>query len=428
VIALLSVFGIWATRLDTPYTGRHDNNTAWVHIAANNYLRQGYLDLRLGQAMNVDPASDAEPFFYQHHPPLISILASFFVALLGDHEASVRLMPMFMTLIAAAAVCTLARWTFGPRVGWISALLFVATPMIAYYGQMANHEPVTLAFLLLAGLFYLRYLRAETPYHMLAAAVFLVLAIWAGWPALFFAAGLAVHAFLLAPRRWWVIGVLSAAVVIALAAFVGASVAQNPDFFRDMEEAFVHRVGSEDTQYSYNLIDYLRHLIWVLMRIRYTMALLVLAALGLIVALVTLRGTHARFQVQGAGVIAVLAFTAAMHIAVFRQGALVHDYWSYYFAPVFAILGAVGASYLFQQAAYAPAVQRWAAGAVLLALLAVFAFNGFRYFWQLYQFRYDLSTSIAPAVQATIPPGEPLWIDHHWRPAVWYYAERDFGG
>jgi 4-amino-4-deoxy-L-arabinose transferase-like glycosyltransferase len=426
-VILAGVFGLWATRLDAPYTGRHDNNTAWVHIAASNYLRLGYGTLKLGQVRNADPQSHAPLNYYRHHPPLVSLLASFSIRLFGNHEASVRLVPMFLTLISGAAVFALAKRGYGSRVALLSLLLFVTTPMIAFYGQMANHEEVTLPPLLLAGLFYLRYLQRPATVPLVALAVCLALATWAGWPAFFFVAGLCIHAFFLSPNRKTVIGVVVGAVTISFGVWVALSIAQAPGFFDQLYDAFLLRSGASGATQPWNsLVDYVWKLLWTKIRIRYTEALFPLAVSGLWMLFLSRRSWPER-QLQVTGiVVGVLLLTATLHIAVFRQGAFEHDYWSYYYAPPLAILGALGIMYMACQV-QRPAASGWRslAGVALAMLLVALVLSDARWIRALYRERDDFPVLIAPAIQEHTPPGQVVVSNLDWWPAVWYYSQRD---
>ena len=425
ILILLWAFGLWSTRLSEPFVGRHDNNTAWMMIAGQNYLQYGYLDVGFVQIMDTDPALSEPTELYHHHPPLGSFLISVQLALFGNFELSARLVAMFITLVGAAAFYKLACRSFGDGIGLIALLLYLTVPMIAFYGQMVNHEPLVLSIFLLQLLVYHNWLKHPLPRLQWVLLGLTIVLAWSGWVAFFCAFALGVHAFFFAPSRWQVIRLLLAGLLIGVASWMLLAMLFMTDFWESLLDAFLVRSGITDHRLWDNLLDFLWQLGWTRARPRFTEALPILALIGASWLIWQWR-TNRRTQTQRSldAVWFIVLIPAFLQVFVFMQQTFVHDFLTYYFAPFLAVMGAVGIHWLWHNFQSQQRFLRWLYGVCLLILVGGFIASSIRWTWNLYQERDDFPTRISAEIQERIPSGTTLYSDIRWQPSIWMYSQR----
>lgn len=426
VTMLLWAFGLWTTRLTDPFVGRHDNITAWQSISARNYLRYGYFRLGFLHTYDIDPLKTKPEIFYNSTAPLPAVFTSFMIVLFGDHESSGRIGPMFMTMISGAALFTLVRIGFGRGIGLLALLLFLTTPMVAYYGQMIAPEEFFVPFFLLMLLVYHAYLKKPTAPALALMTLLTALITLSSWASVFAVAGLSLHALMFAPKRLRLIAAMTFALVISNLSWLLMGSAAFAGFWSLLAQRFEARTsGSSAADLPWNgFFDYLARLWWTRMRIRFTEALFILAGIGGAWLWFTRRGLSPR-QRQIALLTGVLLIPALLYLIIFQEATWIHDYITYYFAPPLAILGALALVFLFNQFRRRRSWQRFGAGLTLLILVVGLVFSTVRWTRALYLEREDFALLIAPEIQGRVPAGTPLYSNLPFWPAVWYYSQRD---
>ncbi|MCU0511109.1 MAG: glycosyltransferase family 39 protein [Anaerolineae bacterium] len=424
-VALLMVMwwaalALWATRLAAPLTGRHDNNSAYHLVAGRAYWHYGWRVPALAPVMDTDPTLQTPARFYINHPPLGAWLAAAGVALWGDQPAAVRLIAMFGTLIAGAGLFLWLRRAFGAGVALVAQALFLALPVIAFYGQMLNHEPLALVFVGLLLPLYQRAQRRGRGWRWVSVCAALLLL--SAWPGAFYVAACALHALFFTRTRLRARALLALAggALAGLALWVVPTLLAFPAFVSLLSGQFLLRSGLSDNPWT-GVVDYAWTMLWARTRPNVTEAGLLLAALG--VALWLWRGAWRNADVA----LALCLFLPPLaQFVVFAGQSWRHDYTVYHLAPALAGSGAVALVWLWQRGRQGG---RWRPAWMVLALLVLaFGVSSARRLTTLYSERDDFPLVIAPYIQAVVPPGQPLYTlaNIGWTPAAWYYAQRQF--
>lgn len=155
VIILLLAVGLLFYRIDKPFWGQFDWTGAWFGTIARNYLQ---LDIRTTKLAPITVAGTTDPSnwsYYNHYPITYPLIIAGSLAIFGDHEWAIRLVPVIFSVLTLAAFYLLCRRFFHPLVGVFGMISILVTPMFLYYGKLPVHEQSVLFFSLLAVYFYL---------------------------------------------------------------------------------------------------------------------------------------------------------------------------------------------------------------------------------------------------------------------------------
>jgi 4-amino-4-deoxy-L-arabinose transferase-like glycosyltransferase len=329
--------------LAAPWVGHHDWNGALWSLFARNFLRYGYADLHFGHAYFAGPLPE-QVWYYTHHSPLITIVLTELYRVFGIHEAVARTAAVAAALVAAGLFYVLVRDYFDEATAVAALVVYALCPMHLYFGRMYNHEVFALLGILLCLHAYRRWARSGSRAALAAVASSLALATATAWPAYYLAALLPLHHRFTAvgPRRT---GTLLATLLgVSLLTF-GVFLAHGywlagGELFSELL-ANVHKAwfsnqldwGPEFTNAEFFREEMTRSLSL------FTRPAVALAALG---ATYTL-GTAAieRRLDAAAGLLALLLAFGIAHVLLFRQDAMVHDYYLYYLLPGTALAAGV---------------------------------------------------------------------------------------
>lgn len=421
VVLLLAIFALWSTRLADPFIGRHDNNTAFMTLAAQNYWRYGHLNLGFAQVLDADPQRAGPIYYYNNHPPLGAMLVSLNLALFGDHELSARLVIVFGMLLGAASLYRFLQRSGVANARW-GLFFYVSAPLVAYYGQMVNHEPLTLSFFLLAlpSYWHLSHDSQTRGYGWLALLIGCMAL--SGWQAQFFVGVLLLHALLFAAGGWRMISTLLLAALLPLAGWLLLMTLFVPDFWSVLLDAFVLRSGGAATPWV-GPLDYAWQVVWGRLRPGYTEALLLLATISAALLMWRWRRLNAAH-----GLLLLLPIPGLLQVLIFSEQTYRHDYALLYFAPALATLGAYGMIQLLATLRKTQGRLRRGLQLILVVVLLAYGLSAARWIRFFYIDTDAFPIEIAPHIQANVPPGAPLRSNIDWWPAVWYYAERDLFG
>lgn len=354
VIILLLTSLFLSIGIDKPFIGHHDANNKMYRLSAINYLEKSIAVHKFGQIQQEKNRPVTQSSFYTHHPPLLPMTLAAGIALLGDHNSTIRIVPIIFSLATLFIFHKLLRLFFSARISLVALLFWIQTPMFLYFGKMADHEVPTLFFIVLAV-----YAFAQKRSHLAFVSVFL--AQWFGWPGYYLAAILAVLL-----RSW-------ALILMSLLNFVlfSAHVSLLKGSLSDLVNIFLFRTGAKDTVYnikeSYAWPAFIRQEVsWS--NSFFTPAQVLLTAFA--VAQTFIRRNFG----TGEKVWLVFFFVAAVHVLLFKTGAGHHDYWLYYFLPFFSFGVAKCMSFL---------PRNKATLAVIMALLVFSILRSQPFFWAL---------------------------------------------
>lgn len=358
VVAALFLTQGW-TAITAGFGDSHDGRNAAVWALGSESLREeGPAVSRLGTRSELGGT-------YANHPPLIYVETALAELLGGSARAATRA-PAWLGSLATLVLLTVLLRDAGLRM--VSATAGVAvvatTPMFLIYGTMLD-TPVTSLPFGIALLVIAQRARLGRHVHPAVVAIVAFLAPLSGWQSVLVTGLVGSWAAVRLLRRHGkrapmvalagggLAGIASLAVWL-LWAFDGSIDALVGQFlFRSGNGAV--EVGLWDF-FRLQLID---------VHAMFGFVVFVLAAAGLLLAV---RGHHAR-----ALAVATLVVTIPYPV-VFPVGAVIHDYWDYWFLLPFAVGIAVGFDLVLSALATRPMVERMTPVAVgVVAVLAVIA-------------------------------------------------------
>ncbi|HEX4629785.1 MAG TPA: glycosyltransferase family 39 protein [Chthoniobacterales bacterium] len=219
---------------------------AFYTQAARNNLRAG-----LGTTGGVPatlyfgPLPIPRDAYYVHHPILVPLMVTGSVAIFGEKEWAVKLVPIFCSLASAAFLWFLVRDTIGRRPAALVAAFFATLPMELHYGDMVDFEPC-LVMWMLAALVCLRLWETRQQRHWaILTALCCFCAVWTDWPGYLFVLSVSVS-FLLRKkgRRPGFAFALAALAAVSGILFLLDIRHANPEAWRDLWTAITMRLGN----------------------------------------------------------------------------------------------------------------------------------------------------------------------------------------
>lgn len=342
VSLLLLTFFLLTIRLDSPWTGHHDENGSWISSGVRNYALYGAAELGYMQVINRGPATPDTYDYYVHHPPLIVWTGQALTEVAGrhddgrPHEAVIRLVSIYATMISVVALYVLARRLYGVRSAlWITAL-YALTPMMLYFGRMPNHEPLALGFILPFAAVFVNWMRGATWARWGLMAVLAGFAMWTAWASAFLFAGLGLATLIVGGNRQRVQMVLLGVVTLAMTAAVPLFYEmQHPGAIDDLRNVFTFRSGGAASRDSaaFTLGDFLAT---QLSHVLPLMSLLVIVPGSVGLWIVTRR----RKGLERALILGLVG-GALLYLLVFRNAHYIHDYYKIYWMPGMVLAAAV---------------------------------------------------------------------------------------
>ncbi len=354
--------GVMSLTLNHRFDRTMDWNTSYFSITARNLVTDGFAKLHGGMYLN---AGNIREDFYAGHPPLTAWLLAGWMKLFGTSDAIIRALPLSFTALNLLLLYALIKRIFGAPAALATTVICSLLPMTAYYAQIVNMEPFVMTFMLGAALGYLGWARSQSKFGFLFMTLCIILGCWTDWPMYIFTGFLAVtHLFrrrdLLTPLpRQTETGeteeetpglpILSSLFLIVLPMAIFALfliyLKLNDSGFHELKDRAKDRMDGGYAQ----LLTHIKHpKDWFLGL--FTPPALLLAALGLIFWAQWSRrlslasgeaGRRAAFRI-----ILCIVLTQCVYTLAFPEGAVVHEFWQYYFAVPIAVLAAAFCTWL----------------------------------------------------------------------------------
>ncbi|MGB0678428.1 MAG: ArnT family glycosyltransferase [Polyangiales bacterium] len=152
--------------------------------AARNSLRHGVLGQAWHHLAWAPPAKEA---FYTHHPLGVHAHLVLLQALLGEHPAIARCLPVAYSLACAGLLWRIGSCHWGPRAGLLTLAVFISMPLTTVFGRTATHEQGGLFWSLLFVHSYLRSNAHCRPRRAVLVALSLSMACQYDYPAYYLA-------------------------------------------------------------------------------------------------------------------------------------------------------------------------------------------------------------------------------------------------
>lgn len=346
-----------------PFGNSHDGRNAGVWAGGSRSLRQnGPVASRLGTRTIVDGRTTV----YADHPPLVYVETAATEQLFGEHPWTTRLPAWAATLVAILLTYRLLRWREVSEVGAaVGVAVAFGGPMIVAYGTMLDTPMIGLPFGI-AVLVAVARGRAGRPYPWWATAGLAFLACLTSWLGVL-TCGLAVVAEFVASRRARrepgdASGILvelvcgTAAGIVALVGWLAWAYGS----LRPLVDQFLTRTGaSGDVGTGGRLSLLVRTQRFYLPR--------VFSPLQLVLLLPALVVCVRDPVIRVVGAIAVAGW--ALWLLGFSDGAIHHDYWSYWLVVPLAL----GVAVMVDAGLRVAAGRGWAPLAVVGVTLATLA-------------------------------------------------------
>lgn len=414
---LLILIVMWALLLlyvNMPWLGHHDPNGVWLGSAARNLIIYGPAQIGLVPLLSRAPIPPDLPNYYVHHPPLVVWATAGAELLFGMNEMAMRMVSIFSTLISIAAFYVMCRRLYEPVGGLVCALFYAFTPMVIYFGRMPDHEPLSLAFIMLFGTVYVKWISSPTSQRWWILALLIIAAVWTSWASVFVIGAFCFFGLWAVQSNYRIhliwLGII---VVLAAVAILGFYRIQYANTFEALIAAFSFRTSSiaGDTgafTFSEFVLETSVHII-----AGSTLALCILSIIGVIPAL------KVKNRLQQTTILALMVSGFA-YILIFRNASYAHDYYKIYLIPFMAITSAYVVMYAYRN----KHIRRFAEPA-LISLVIVSSIGAFMVLNAWYaKSRDNLVLHVADYIAANTAERDTVLTNLFPNPTLEYYAFR----
>lgn len=340
IILLLVLWGFLQLYGNAPFFGHHDANGVWLGSAARNLRLYDLREISLVPLPTRGPIPLDPVSYYVNHPPLVVWLSALAQSIWGDTALSLRLVSTFSTMVALAGFYVFCRRLYGARMGLLCAALYGFTPFTIYFGRMPNHEPLTLAFLMLFLATYVQWTRTKprrpdrNTWLCMAAMAFG--GIWTAWAAFFFVMSVSfIGLWAVKPSQRPALVMLGGVGVLAVVTVMGFYTLSYPPTLSELVEAFLWRTSTTT--------EIKQALTWP----NYAGQVLIYLIAGATLALVLMvipglpRAWRDARPLNRSLLIALLAAGLGYNV-LFRSASYVHDYYFMFLLPFVVIVAVHG--------------------------------------------------------------------------------------
>jgi 4-amino-4-deoxy-L-arabinose transferase-like glycosyltransferase len=357
---------------------------------------------------------------------------------LGEQEWVARLLPIVASLATMVLLWLLVRSCAGVRTATLSAAIFALLPMELQFGNMVNHEPLVLMWIMGLLTCLRQWSLTGAPRWAGLASACCLLGMWTGWHMYMFAVPLGAL-LIIAPRgRQRTLGyALLACGLVSILIFFTLIHLARADAWDDLWNAFQFRLGSMDqNKHGYTWTQWCRRVGGSLF-INISPVIWILAFVGAAVCWQNRRRFEGYRWLGGAaaGIFAMDLF----YVVVFRNASFIHGYAAFYFvAPVAMMCGIALNAWIQRSETGNKPLVRTAALCGIMTLLVVLGVSGFQTTrdldrkqhsildWKVYE-PPDLVPGLARAIRDTFPEDTVILCNFlpAYGPHLHYYAQRN---
>lgn len=365
LLAAIMVIGLF-TRLNDikePWTGLKDFTGALHSQIAENYLRFGYLRTGLGPTTNFE--ENPEHFtYYLHHPVLFNIILSLPMNVLGTSEWVARLVSIMFSTMGVLLVFLLIRNLWNERTGLFGAFFMAFMPMSVYFGRMVNEETLAVPIIVLLVTIYTSKYRAGDSSRL--PPVFFItmfIGLLTAWPIYYCAGFIFLHLLFSgkkSKRDITGILVLGTLVIFAAVLFLAHGKYLTGHWGGNLITIFLERSGAVSQLMEGGSAMKTLPRWFVVFFTPVTLALSIWYVIACLIG-------RAKIPTGGGLALIILFLVAATHVVLFREAALRHEYWLYYFTAPLAVSSAAGLEFLESRIS-----RQWSRTAVTSTVLVIF--------------------------------------------------------
>ncbi|HEV2273704.1 MAG TPA: glycosyltransferase family 39 protein, partial [Acidobacteriaceae bacterium] len=220
--------------------------------ASTNCMTQARSFLELGPwrthfvPVQNNPPLGLDPDVYLHWPPLVPLVISWFMRILGDREAAGRIVELLVSFGTAAGLLCLGKVLYSVRVGLLAGFFYLTAPATYIGGRVIVQPPMSVMFAVAGVLFYALAAKGSKRRALWAAAgiASMVCMVLASWDPIFVPLGLLLAALYARDRAQIKLaaGYLAAS-MLTFAAIQADYILSYPAFFGDQVSTIGYRMG-----------------------------------------------------------------------------------------------------------------------------------------------------------------------------------------
>jgi 4-amino-4-deoxy-L-arabinose transferase-like glycosyltransferase len=342
LIGLILSFAVFLTIelywIDRPFGLRHEDCATTYSGAALNHLRLGPKVTKLHDLLEPNTGWYGDTSIrrpYLHHPPGVSLTLAGTFALFGFSTAAARATPLLFHWMAAMAVffivhrCLKSAWLAS-----LGSLVYLLMPLTAYYGRLVNQEPFAVGCMATSLLFWLQNLEHPSHRSFVASVAAGGLGCLYAWPCFFFMGCMTVEGVLRRDSRalaYVLTALVLGLLLISHIAYIAGSTG---------ELLQILRMQLTERWDKFESWGQILHRVAVETRKNFTLPVIGAIALWLLHRAVRRFRRRSTLNAQPwlARAAMIMFVTGALHLLVFRYGALSHEFWTFYLAIPAAML------------------------------------------------------------------------------------------
>jgi hypothetical protein len=330
ILAILSsflfLFYIF-TGITLPYVGQNAYNYIIYSLIAHNYNQFGYLQTKFASVISVARELPENPAYFIHHPPLLSLVESWFLRFLGE-DFWVGRLSVILFAVGTFVLAHLIEKQLTKKYSYVTIGVMAIIPASTLFGKMIGQEPLVLFFIMLAVYSSLRFLTSYDVRCFYIALLAVFLGTLSDWPMTYFSVFLLLLYYHNKKLR---IGLLLPVVSSITALLLALWIAWIRSGFWDLLNAVELRSFAGLTDIPY----------WPLMWVGAT-ALRILIYFNPFVVLLSFWGIffiykrYKREKLKTRDIVVIIFFLFGFfHITLYTEASFTHPYLLYYLVPFF---------------------------------------------------------------------------------------------
>lgn len=311
--------------IELPFVGNNAWNFNTYSLIAHNYIALGFLKTYFAPIISVSEALPAEPSYYLHHPPLLSIFQALSFLLFNESFISARIPVILASFFSAFLLYLIGKLLIGKTYAIWCLIVSVLMPGFVIFGRMIGQEPLVLFFALLLFYSILKYLITERTRYIFVVFVSIVFGALSDWPMVYFSISL-LPFLLYKKEKKLAFTIIGVSVVTASAFFLyNIWLTRGID---DLLTAFMVRSPGELLKSPAWLITWP---VTILFRILIYFS--PLFVMGSVIGFVQLLKTRSSTNRQLSFACLSFLIFGVIHILLYPEGSFGHAYWIYYLIP-----------------------------------------------------------------------------------------------
>lgn len=335
IVLFFTALTILSLNSGKPFYGEHDWNGVRYGNIARNYLKYSFFETKLGQIENSGNLKKDEFEFFTHYPPLFPLVISLSYKIFGISEWSTRLVPILFSSGIIVLIFLIGEKLKDFRLGIISSLLALLTPLFLYFGKNPVHESMVVFFVLLSFLFYLKwnFTNKKNLFWFILSLTLAHFSTWSGFfllPAIFIITLLKKDFYKLLK----ILPLFIIPILVFLIHLIHSFVLTGSFLGGGLDSVFLQRAGISDggKVEDLNLINYI-------LRLKLWFFTLLTATLTVFSALFIVTRNYNKLEEMDWNIL-ILGVFGITYFVLFPNAGYIHNYLIFYLLPFLAISSA----------------------------------------------------------------------------------------